>query len=82
MEDIYKPTHILKKDFVAEEGHEIYKKGSYVLMRGRHREHTGFCCNVAFVTKKGNIRKNKTVGCLALFDKTFFKPLKDWFEPI
>jgi hypothetical protein len=82
MKDIYKPTHILKKDFVAEEGLEVYKKGSYALIRKPHRKHIGFCCNVAFVTKNGNIRKNKTVGCLALFDKSFFKPLKVWFELI
>ena len=79
----YKPTHVLKKDFIAEDGHgrEVYKKGTPVAIPKLHRKHAGFCCNVFFLRRDGRFRLNK-IGAMAWFSKDFFKPLKDWFEPV
>lgn len=76
----YKATHRLKKNFKFNEK-EVHQKGCLVAMKKRHQKHFGFCCNVAFLTPTGRLRKNKD-GAIALYSKDFFKPLKDWFEPI
>ena len=70
-------THTLKKDFVFSEN-EVYKKGTPVYMK-RHTKHSGFCCNVAFLTKTGRIKILKKSRIVALFQKDLFYPLKTWF---
>lgn len=72
----------LKKDFDVNNGlGEIYKKGSLVAVPEKHSKHNGFCCNVAFINKKRQIKSNKT-GMAALFSLDHFIPRKAWFEPV
>lgn len=78
---MFKSTHVLAKDFVVTEfgdNKEIYKKGTPVFVPRLHRKHSGFCCNVALLTKTGRIKVNR-IGALTLFSKDFFIPKKDWF---
>lgn len=80
MSEHYLATHILKKDFILDE-HEIYRKDTPVAIPKLHRKHEGFCCNVFFLRRNGTLRTNGW-GALAWFSKSFFKPLKEWFEII
>lgn len=91
MSETFKANHILKKDFICEEGREIYKKGCPVFIPKLHRKHYGFCCNVFFLTKRGRIKyaASKFSGgvfgggrALAIFSKDLFKSKKDWFVSI
>lgn len=75
-----KASHILIKDFEFSKD-EIYHKGTPVRMKPLHRKHSGFCCNVAMLDRRGRVRQTKN-KVLALFSKDHFKPLKNWFEPI
>ena len=79
-----KATHFLLKDFRVFEHlgfKEVYLKGTPVFIPKRHRKHSGFCCNVFMLDKRGRVRSNKDQA-MAIFSKDFFKPLKDWFKPI
>jgi hypothetical protein len=69
---LIKPTHILKKKFVAG---DIYLKGASVYFKRG-------ALNVGFVTKAGKIRLSSN-GSLAIFSKDNFQPtLKTWFKKI
>jgi hypothetical protein len=80
IQEYLKATHILIQDFRVFED-EVYRKGTPVFMNPIHRKHAGFCCNVVMLDRRGRVRVNKDQA-LAMFDKSFFKPLKDWFKPI
>lgn len=69
---------VLKTEFIVTED-EKYPAGTPIAMRRRHCKHTGFCCNVAFLTPAGEIISNDR-GLLALFGKDHFHPLKEWFD--
>lgn len=81
--ETFQATHKLKKDFVIPYGSrkEIYKKGTPVKVPRRHHKHDGMCCNVVFLTRTGRIKSNWDQA-MAIFSTDFFKPYKEWFEPI
>jgi len=72
-EEVYLPTHRLKKDFYVSSD-EIYKKGSFVYISTNPM-------NIPFVDTKGNILVSN-FGAYALFSENFFLPRDKWFEPI
>lgn len=77
---MHKPTHKLIKEFkVSRE--ENYAPGTLAAIPKRHKKHEGFCCNVFFLDEKGEFLENST-GAMAWFDKSFFKPFKEWFEEV
>jgi len=77
LKEKFKTTHRLKKSFVYNE-EEIYRKGSPVFIP---KGNQGFRCNVFFLTPTGRIRSNRDHVVL-LYSKTFFKPIKNWFEVV
>jgi hypothetical protein len=81
-------THILKQSFIVAPGQppwdplgESYHKGTLVALPKKHRKHSGFCCNAAFLNQDGTTMVNQN-NALALFSLDHFIPQKDWFEPI
>ena len=73
----YTATHRLKKLFNYN-GKNIFRKGTPVYVP---KGDQGFCSNVFFLTPTGRVRSNKN-SVVHLYSKTFFKPIKEWFEVI